>query len=183
MNPTADPREQRWLQEIASGNRASFEQLYAHHGQRLYAYAYRRMGNEAEANDVLQESLLAVWVGAKRYRGEGRVLAWLLKIVHNQSMRALRGRSHSPLSEVENLADPAPLPADNLEHRMLAEGLNRLSLEHRSALELIFFHGLSLQEAAEVCHCPLGTLKSRLSYAKKALHGELTRSGFYEDTE
>ena len=60
---------------------------------------------------------------------------------------------------------------------MLRRGLGELSVEHRSVLELVFYQGLSLQETADVCGCPVGTVKSRLSYAKQALRGELARQG------
>ncbi len=181
MNVPDNAHDHELLRHIAAGDRAAFDELYARYGQRLYAYAYRRMDNASEARDVLQESLLAVWLGAKSYRGEGRAIAWLLKIVHNQSLRAMRGQKHAQLTGLESLPDPAPSPdahgQGSEQHHALAAALAQLSTEHRSALELVFFHGLSLQEAADVCSCPLGTLKSRLTYAKKALQGELARAG------
>jgi RNA polymerase sigma-70 factor (ECF subfamily) len=61
--------------------------------------------------------------------------------------------------------------------RLLRDGLQRLSLEHRTVLELVFYQGLSLDETARVCGCPVGTVKSRLSYAKNSLRGELSRAG------
>ena len=56
-------------------------------------------------------------------------------------------------------------------------GLDGLSLEHRLALELVFYQGLSLNEVAEGCGCPVGTVKSRLNYAKASLRGVLSRAG------
>ncbi|TLN16772.1 sigma-70 family RNA polymerase sigma factor, partial [bacterium] len=58
----------------------------------------------------------------------------------------------------------------------LRRGLQQLSPEHRAVLELVFYQGLSLQETAEVCGCPLGTVKSRLSHARRQLRGLLSRT-------
>ena len=64
------------------------------------------------------------------------------------------------------------------QRELLRAGLRGLSPEHRAVLELVFYQGLSLQEAAEVCGVPLGTVKSRLNYAKASLRGILKRAGF-----
>jgi RNA polymerase sigma-70 factor (ECF subfamily) len=60
--------------------------------------------------------------------------------------------------------------------RWVRKGLQDLSTEHRAVLELVFYQGLTLQEVAEVCNCPLGTVKSRLSYARRHLRGVLGRN-------
>ena len=56
--------------------------------------------------------------------------------------------------------------------------MQQLSLEHRTVLELVFYQGLSLKEVVQVCDCPIGTVKSRLNYAKERLRGVLQRQGF-----
>jgi RNA polymerase sigma-70 factor (ECF subfamily) len=167
---------------VADGDEDGFRRLYARYGRRLYAYALRVVGSPAAAEDVLQESLIAVWQGAGRFRGEGRVIAWLLSIVHHKALHALRKRPDQALDLLENvLQDERPHPDEKIarseQQKLLRQGLDELSVEHRSVLELVFFQGLSLQETADVCGCPVGTVKSRLSYAKNALRGELTRQG------
>ena len=71
-------RDLELIGRIASGDEAAFRQLYAAYGQRMYAYALRLTGLPQTAEDVLQDSLVVVWQTAKRYRRQGRVLAWLL---------------------------------------------------------------------------------------------------------
>jgi RNA polymerase sigma-70 factor (ECF subfamily) len=61
--------------------------------------------------------------------------------------------------------------------RIIRRGLDQLSVEHRAALELVFYQGLNLNEAAVVLACPVGTVKSRLSYAKTWLRGWLVKEG------
>ncbi len=170
------------VRQIAAGDDDALRELYAVHGQRLYAYAARVTGDLAMAEDVVQESLIAVWKSAGRFRGEGRVLAWLLSIVHHKALTAIRIQSPVTLDEqVDQLADTSPLPDErialNEQRRQLRTSLGRLSLEHRTVLELVFYQGLSLSEAAQICDCPMGTIKSRLSYAKTQLRGDLMRKG------
>ncbi len=165
---------------IASGDEAALRELYAAYGQRLYAYALRLVNDPALAEDVVQETLVSVWHGAESYRGEGRVVAWLLGIAHNLALKAIR-RQPLPLSaEMEAiLPDPGDSPEelvqDREQSRWLRRGLNSLSADHRAVLELVFYQGLSLAEVAQVVGCPSGTVKSRLSYARQYLRGILNR--------
>ncbi len=169
------------VRRIASGDERALVDLYAAYGQRLYAYALRLAGDSALAEDAVQDTLVAVWRTAGRYRGEGRVLAWLLGIVHNLALKAAR-RQSLPLSAEMEAALPAPgdppeelVQAGERSHR-LRQGLESLSVKHRAALDLVFYQGLSLAEAAQVCGCPTGTIKSRLSYARRYLRGFLNRT-------
>ena len=183
MTSTPSHNEDHFLiRQIANGDEDGFKRLYARYGRRLYAYALRVVGNPAVAKDVLQESLIAVWQGAARFRGEGRVIAWLLSIVHHKALHALRRKPDQALDPLEDVLPdedihPEEKAARREQQKLLRQGLSGLSVEHRSVLELVFFQGLSLQETADVCGCPVGTVKSRLSYAKNALRGELTRQG------
>jgi RNA polymerase sigma-70 factor (ECF subfamily) len=170
------------VQRIAAREDAALRELYAAYGQRMYAYALRLTGDPALAEDVVQDALVAVWRAAKTFRGESRLLSWLLGIVHHTALKALRGRPALPLSEdlEDNLPARGPLPEETVQaseqNQLLKDGLNQLSAEHRAALELVFYHEMSLNEAAEVCSCPVGTIKSRLSYARKQLRGLLRRT-------
>ena len=170
------------VRRMAAGDEAAMHELYAAYGQRLYAYALRLTGDSAQAEDVVQDALVAAWKSARRYRGEGRLIAWLLGIVHHLAVKSLRHRSQPLTDEIEEgLAAGSPTPEQQFESAeqaaRLRTGLQRLSPEHRSTLELIFYQGLSLEEAAQVCRVPLGTVKSRLSYARRQLRGILSRQG------
>jgi len=169
------------VQRLAAQDEAALRELYACFGQRLYAYALRLTGDPAISEDVVQETLLAAWHSAEKFRGEGRLLAWLLGIVHHIAIKSLRHRSTSISDEMEaSLPDKAPMPEECVQAgeqaAWLRQGLEKLSPEHRAVLELVFYQGLSLQETAQVCACPVGTVKSRLSYARQQLRGVLSRS-------
>ena len=175
-------RDTALLKRIAGGDASALHALYAEYGQRLYAYACRLTNDPVLAEDVLQESLVAVWKGAGRYRGQGRVIAWLLGIVHNQARLAIRRKPLPSLDgSDEEPASKAPLPDEDFsrqeQRQFVLEGLRLLSPEHRTVLELVFYQGLSLNEVAQICAAPVGTVKSRLNYAKAQLRGILNRAG------
>jgi len=170
------------VQRIVAGDEEAMSLLYQEYGQRLYAYAMRITGDPAAAEEVLQDSLVAAWQNASRFRADGRLISWLLGIVHHRAIDLLRKRRTTPLNdEHEDLADHALLPdeeaAASEQGRLIKSGLDCLPLEQRMVLELVFYQGLSLNEVAGVCGCPLGTVKSRLNYAKSALRGVLNRQG------
>jgi len=109
------------------------------------------------------------------------VLAWLLGIVRRMAYKAIRRRPPLLSKEIEEqIPAPEESPEDLAQAgertRWVQSALRDLSTEHREVLELVFYQGLSLGEAAEVCRCPLGTIKSRLSYARHHLRGILNRT-------
>ncbi len=168
---------------IAAGDEEALRELYAAYGRRLYAYALRLTGTPGMAEDVMQESLLAVWKGAGGYRGEGRLISWLLGIVHHQAMNTMR-RKQLPLVTLEaarqavsEVPQAIQMVEGQLQREALTAGIRRLPSEQRIALELVFFQGLSLTEVAQVCGCPVGTIKSRLNAAKTALRHILASMG------
>lgn len=176
--------ERELIRRVAMGEESALAALYMQYGRRLFAHAWRVTGSQTVAEEVLQDSLLAVWQGASHFRGEARLLTWLLAIVHRQALNAVR-RKRLPAASPEELAwvvDEAEELDERLalaeQRRALAAALAALSPEHRVALELVFYQGLSLAEVAQVCDCPVGTVKSRLSYAKAHLRRLLGQAGF-----
>lgn len=168
------------IRRMQAGDDDAVRDLYAQYGQRLHAYALRLTNDPAAAEDVVQVTLVTAWQTARTFRGEGRLIAWLLGIVHHTAMKSLR-HMHQPLDAMEDaVSENQPTPEDQAEagetKRWVRQGLKSLSVEHRAVLELVFYQGLSLDEVAKVCNCPLGTVKSRLSYARQHLRGVLSRT-------
>ncbi|MEN6435569.1 MAG: sigma-70 family RNA polymerase sigma factor [Anaerolineaceae bacterium] len=168
------------VRRIVAKEECALHELYTMYGQRLYSYALCLTADPALAEDVVQDTLEAVWHSAKSYRGEGRLIAWLMKIIHHTVSKSLRHRPMPISEEMEsNLYADEPLPEDqtqsNEQTALIRQGLKKLSPEHRMVLELVFYQGLSLKEIADVCNCPVGTIKSRLSYARQQLRGVLSR--------
>jgi len=169
------------IRRMQAGDDNAVRDLYAQYGQRLYAYALRLTNDPATAEDVTQSTLVTAWRTARNFRGEGRLIAWLLGIVHHTAMKALRGSTRY-IDEVaeETVSEDQPSPEEQAqvkeERRWVRQGIQSLSPEHRAVLDLIFYQGLSLNEAAQVLNIPVGTVKSRLSYARDHLRGVLTRT-------
>jgi RNA polymerase sigma-70 factor, ECF subfamily len=181
-----EPQEDiKLARRIAAGDDSALQELNAMYGKRLFAYALRLTGDQSKAEDVIQDVLVVVWRTASRYRGEGRFIAWLLGIVHHTAMNSIR-HSSIPISEEmeESLPSSTSSPESqtqlNQQSEWVRKGLADLSIEHRAVLELVFYQGLSLEEIAQVSSCPLGTVKSRLAYARQHLKGILSRQGLEE---
>ena len=169
------------IRRMTAGDDDAMRDLYALYGQRLYAYALRLTNDPATAEDVTQGTLVAAWRSAGAFRGEGRLIAWLLGIVHHTAMKTLRGETQSLDDAVEEIASQdQPSPEEQAqtmdERRRVRQGMQSLSAQHRAVLDLIFYQGLSFREAAQVLNVPVGTVKSRLSYARDPLRGVLART-------
>jgi len=178
-NMTSQEQDLDLIHRMGAGDENAARELYAAYGQRLYTYALRITNDPATAEDVTQDTLVTAWRTANKFRGEGRLIAWLLGIVHHSAMKALRHASQ-PLDAIEETipeshASPEEQAQTGEMKHWIRQGLQSLSAEHRAVLELVFYQGLSLNEVAEVCGCPLGTVKSRLSYARQHLRGVLSR--------
>ena len=169
------------IHRIQAGDDDAVRDLYAQYGQRLYAYALRLTNDPATAEDVTQTTLVTAWRTARTFRAEGRLIAWLLGIVHHTAMKSIRNRANY-LDDVaeEIVREDQPSPEEQAqvkdERRWVRQGMQSLSPEHRAVLELIFYQELTLNEVAQVLDVPLGTVKSRLSYARTHLRGVLART-------
>lgn len=169
------------IRRMQAGDDDAVCDLYAQYGQRLYAYALRLTDDPATAEDVTQNTLVTAWRTAHTFRAEGRLIAWLLGIVHHTAMKAIRNRANY-LDDVaeESFREDQPSPEEQAqvkdERRWVRQGMQSLSPEHRAVLELIFYQELTLNEVAQVLNIPVGTVKSRLSYARTHLRGVLART-------
>ncbi len=177
---TAQERDLDLMRRMAAGDENAMREIYATYGQRLFAYALRLTDDHAAAEDVAQETLVIAWRTAGKFRGEGRLIAWLLGIVHHTAMKTLRHPTQSLETIEQTLPEINASPEEQAQgeemKRWVGRGLQALSTEHRAVLELVFYQGLTLNEVAEVCQCPLGTVKSRLNYARQHLRGVLSRN-------
>ena len=169
------------IRRMQAGDDDAVRDLYAQYGQRLYVYALRLTDDPATAEDVTQNTLVTAWRTARTFRAEGRLIAWLLGIVHHTALKAIRNNPNY-LDDVaeESFREDQPSPEEQAqvkdERRWVRQGMQSLSPEHRAVLELIFYQELTLNEVAQVLDVPLGTVKSRLSYARTHLRGVLART-------
>lgn len=160
---------------IASGDRQALTALYMRYRQPLFRYLLQLTPDRGLAEELLQDTLVAVWRSAKRFEGRSSVQTWLLGIARRQAHNTLRQRG-LPLADASALielpaTDPEPEEAAlaSVAREELANAFGQLSLVHREVLALTFVEELSYQETAQVLGVPVGTVKSRLSHARRAL--------------
>jgi RNA polymerase sigma-70 factor (ECF subfamily) len=171
------------LARITDGDQDALRQLYAAYRLRLWRYVWQQVGGDADlVEEVVQDVFLAVWNGAGTFRHQASISTWIFRIAHNICANARRSRSHRPIGTMlQETAPPAASastayasPEEQVVERLaLTEAINRLPLKHRQVLELIFYQGFTCEEAGHILEMPTGTIKSRLSYARKALAGYL----------
>jgi len=138
----------------------------------LRAFAWSVSRNGADADDLVQETLIKAWSHRERFEAGTNLRAWLFTILRNTYYTAVVRRRREVRDEDDRHANSlvsAPDQDWRLTLRALQASLDRLPLEHREALILVGAAGLSYEEAAEICGCPLGTVKSRVNRAPNRL--------------
>ncbi|RME75164.1 MAG: sigma-70 family RNA polymerase sigma factor [Planctomycetota bacterium] len=178
----ARARERRWVERARNGDREAFEHLCREAYPALLHYA-RSLAGPDRAPDLAQEALLRALRSIDRFRGEARFRSWLLRIARNvwlnerALLRSKRERSGS--QQVEERAGAHVDPAARLEREELVAALEReiatLPAAQREALLLCDREGLSYKEIAQVMGCPIGTVMSRIHYARTRLRRRLGR--------
>jgi RNA polymerase sigma-70 factor (ECF subfamily) len=162
-----------WLERLAAGDGAALAGLYDRHARAVYSIALRIVGDEADAEDVVQDVFAQVWRQASRYdETRGTVEAWLVMMARTRAIDRLRARRARPDSAA-TLADdsstqPAALmdPGDALtaarDAQRIRDALLELPLLQRLVIELAYFEGLTQSQIADRLEQPLGTVKTRI---------------------
>jgi len=138
----------------------------------LRAFAWSISRNGADADDLVQETLIKAWSHRDRFETGTNLRAWLFTILRNTYYTAVVRRRREISDEDDRHAKTlvsAPDQDWRLTMRALQAALDQLPPEHREALILVGAAGLSYEEAAEICGCPLGTIKSRVNRARSRL--------------
>jgi RNA polymerase sigma-70 factor (ECF subfamily) len=181
----------------ARGDHACFAEVYERTHLHLFGVAVRILGQGQAAEDVLQEAYVSIWKNAGSYRSEvdGQTLqamTWLIAIVRNKALDALRARTRRRESElpesgdvdeddVQSVGNPAPSAMHLLEQASQAlhiEGcMNALDGSHRQSLALAYYQGLSHTEVAAHMGAPLGSVKAWIRRGLEKLKGCLAAQG------
>ena len=171
------------LSRIATGDQEAIEELYRRHSRVLLGQLQLMVDQPALAEEVLQDTMLAVWKGARTFRGGSRVRTWLLGIARRQARDRMRRQRPIPVADSELAERPSPNPGpeaiavERAEGRRMVAALSTLTPAHREVLGLVFGTDLSLAEVARVLAVPLGTVKSRLHAARAAASRTMNDKG------
>jgi RNA polymerase sigma-70 factor (ECF subfamily) len=167
--------DEELIRRIADGEQLAMRTLFARHRVALYRWLLRLVGDEAVAEDLLSEVFLDVWRQAAAFEARASVSTWLLAIARYKALSARRRRTDVELDEriASTVADPADDPERVLQKKnraqLLRHSLGRLSPEHGEVIDLVYYHGRSVREVAEIVGVPEATVKTRMFYARKRL--------------
>jgi len=168
---------------VQEGSTRAFELVYDRHGGAAFSLAYRMVPNRAVAEDITQEAFLSIWRSRQRYEAtRGSVRTWVLGIVHNRAIDALRRTHDRRRASAEGLEERKEAPertevevARLQEARSVRDALEALPAEQARVLELAYFGGFSHSQIADMLEVPIGTVKGRmrlgLDKLRRALEG------------
>jgi len=169
--PTIPPDDTALTLAAKGGDLDAFEKLVRAHTPAVYAHALRFFGDANAAEDVVQEVWIKVYRSLDSFDGRARLSTWLYRVTRNACLDLVRQGRHTPVP-VEVL-DPPSSQSDFADTVALATSLERgmlaLAPEDRDALSAVSVFGLSYAEASETLGVPVGTVKSRVFRARRAL--------------
>jgi RNA polymerase sigma-70 factor (ECF subfamily) len=162
------------IRRIADDDQLAMRTLFARHRLAIYRWLLRLVGDEALADELLSDVFLGVWRNAASFEARSSVSTWLLSIARYKAFSAQRRRPHAELDEVvATVVDPSDDPELVLQKKnreeLLRHSLPRLSQEHGEVIDLVYYHGKSVKEVAEIVGINEATVKTRMFYARKRL--------------
>jgi RNA polymerase sigma-70 factor, ECF subfamily len=185
-----DLTDEELVARSVGGDTDSFNQLIKRWEKPIYALAYRTIGREEDARDVVQETFLRAFRGLGGFKGQAKFSSWLYRIALNLCRDWMRRERRAPVVAAPDGVDlielagegDAAVRADDLVvrkdlSRAVAAAMRTLPEEQRAAIVLKEYHGLTFQEIADLLGCPLSTVKTRLYQGMTVLRRELDRSG------
>ena len=178
------------VHRVQAGDVAAFDRLILKYRERVFSIVYHMTSNREDAADLTQESFIKAFQSIQRFGGQSSFFTWLYRIAVNSTLSHLRkGRlrsffslervdSDEPVSKeiIDALTDKTDADRDAFVHELqekLNDAMQKLSTKHRTVVTLFEIEGLSHQEIADVMDCSVGTVRSRLHYAKQLLQAEL----------
>jgi RNA polymerase sigma-70 factor, ECF subfamily len=180
---TSDTSDVALIRSIAAGDKHAMQILFARHNVRVFRFLVRFVGDKGAAEDLVSEVFLDVWRQAGRFQARSQVTTWLLAIARNKALSALRRRSTDELDEEAAVAieDPQDNPEITIQNRQKSEillhCLKQLSPAHREVIDLVYYHGKSIDEVAEITGIPPNTVKTRMFYARKRIAELMSAQG------
>jgi RNA polymerase sigma factor (sigma-70 family) len=172
------------LQAVGKGDRAALAEVYDATSAKLMGVCLRILGERSEAEDVLQETYIAVWRRAGTYDpARAGAISWLVAVARNKALDRIRAgkvrRASAPLDDASEIADPARSALAEVEsaddRRALLNCLQELDADQQSSIRSAFMDGLTYEELAARRNVPLGTMKSWIRRGLMKLRGCLER--------
>ncbi len=177
------------VQRVQAGDVAAFDQLILKYRERVYAMVYNMTSNREDAADLTQDAFIKTFQSINRFQGQSSFFTWLYRIAINSALTHLRKNRLRTFFSFDKVHEDAAVSAvinqltdkKDVEREVfvgelqekLNEAMQKLSIPHRTVVTLFEIDGLSHEEIAEIMNCSVGTVRSRLHYAKQLLQAEL----------
>ena len=177
------------VRRAQKGDLAAYDELVRRYQQRIYATVYHMTSNHEDANDLAQEAFIKAYQALKTFKGGSSFYTWVYRIAVNKTLNFLKQRKNRTAMSlndldfsVENDPDLVALISEKTPRReavlselqkKLNEAMQQLSEPHRLVVTLHDVQGLAHEEIAEIMECNVGTVRSRLFYARQQLQGYL----------
>lgn len=187
--PDAQVHEQELVKKAQHGDLAAYDQLVQRYQERIYRTLYHMTSNHEDANDLAQDAFIKGFQALKSFKGGSSFYTWVYRIAVNKTLNFLKqrkNRSHMSLNDLdfntENNPDLVALVSEKTPRReagltelqeKLNEAMMTLSETHRLVVTLHDVQGLSHEDIAKIMDCNVGTVRSRLFYARQQLQGQL----------
>ncbi len=188
--PSALPDEMELVRRARKGDLAAYDDLVRRYQERIYATIYHMTANHEDANDLAQEAFIKAFQALKSFKGGSSFYTWVYRIAVNKTINFLkqrRNKAQISLNDLDFNAEHDPdlvaliserTPRREINLAELQEKLNtamqKLSEPHRLVVTLHDVQGLSHEEIAEIMDCNIGTVRSRLFYARQQLQAYLS---------
>jgi RNA polymerase sigma-70 factor (ECF subfamily) len=181
--------EDAMVRRARKGDLAAYDELVRRYQQRIYATVYHMTSNHEDANDLAQEAFIKAYQALKTFKGGSSFYTWVYRIAVNKTLNFLKQRKNRAAMSLndldfsaENDPDLVALISEKTPRRdavltelqqKLNEAMQQLSEPHRLVVTLHDVQGLAHEEIAEIMECNVGTVRSRLFYARQQLQGYL----------
>ncbi len=176
-------RDDELVRRIAARDQSAIEALFARYQVRVFRFIQRRVRSEALAEELTNEVFMEVWRNASKFEGRSSFSSWVFAIAHNRAISAMRKRREDELDDgmAEAIPDDADTPEATAQKSdkgaLLRACIGRLSTEHATVIDLVYYHEMSIAEVAGVVGIPENTVKTRMFHARKKLSQLLAEAG------
>ena len=170
------------IARVCAHDLQAFETLYKSYHPRLTRFLRNMIHRPQLVEEVVHDTLMVVWNRPDSFHGDSKLSTWIFGIAYRKALKTRR-REDDPIASgpPETSVSPDPAPDQHLSdegiRRALSEAIGALSADHRTVVDLTYFHGLGYREIAEIMGCPVDTVKTRMFHArrhlKRLLAGEL----------
>ena len=171
------PSDEELMGRVAKGDESAFRTLARRSVPSAIGLARRVLGNAADAEEVVQEAMLRVWINAPRWRPEAKFRTWLYRVVFNLCLNRKRRAPFADLADAGDPIDPHPDAAEQMERnqrdRAIADAIARLPERQRAAIVLTYHEGLSNADTADVLGTTRSAVETLLVRAKQSLRRQL----------